>query len=153
MQANQNEEMQRATAIKALSTAADAKESDFYSLSTQSLLTAFKRLNFNAIAAKAVESPFNERATFLLSPLMADDCTVYLFKPCDSCEPYTVTTNATGTVGVYVATQELYDAALSYLKYIYRSKPHDEDHECVLWEVEAKGICGKCRVNEYCHCD
>ena len=139
MQANQNEDIQRATAITALA-ATGVNESnlylvsELYSLSTQHLLEAMGRLKFNEIA-KPIESPFDERSTFILSPLMTDDCSVFLYKPCADDRSYEVTLSSAGTIGVHVSTQELYEAALKYLSHIYGSKPHDEDHECVLWEL------------------
>jgi hypothetical protein len=120
------------------------------------IVAAFKRITCKAADARTSmrPNPFDQRCTLLLSRSITVDTSVYLYKPTSMEECYQVIANGTnGTTGVHTSSWEIYNMALKYLTHVYGSKPHDEDDDCVIWEVCAPGNCGKCRMTEYCHCD
>jgi hypothetical protein len=82
--------------------------------------------------------PFDARSTLMIDPRFSKDYSIFHNKSDETVGPKTYEIRARpqwGTLGIHTNTRAAYRAAYDYICSIY-GLPHDEDDECVLWEME-----------------
>jgi hypothetical protein len=83
------------------------------------------------------KSPFDAKQTRLIDPRFTKDYTVFLYKS-DMPGPKNIFNiqirSDQGTMGIHANTRAAYMAGYNYICSIY-GLPHDEDDDCVMWEM------------------